>query len=358
MNASSSSDVPALRNTRSDESSSLSFLKISSMQWLPKVEFPLPLRPVLERAWLHYAIRKEQASPVAFLEWITLMRGKLVRTGSTTYMFTTEHFDLLNRLLVNYLTGHRISDGTAATMVPKQSTRVKVSGPKSVEMDLDANEGSKPTKGNKAVTPVTTPVEVADSSPVKGHKRPSHEPAVKTKVKKTKAVITPKPKVINAMEQCRPDTEHQVEPPSPESHSSNVDLPVVNSDYVQYVAPLQPSKADDLESVATLDTLKDAAIDDRKRLKRAVYRFLLCNRKCTCATYKSAAEDMSNISQSVESYLDSLPHDDHIDMIGASECARECYLELLKYVPCQACAIAVGQGFGLFLWTITHRIYS
>lgn len=348
-----------LENCVSDDTSSLSFLKISSMQWLPKVHFPTPLRPVLERAWLHYAIRKEQASPVAFLEWITLMRGKLVRSGSTTYTFTTDHFDLLNRLLVNYLTSTK-SDGTVATKVPK-SKRVEVSDPIPVEMDVDAQKGSKSSRKIKEVKKTsvikTTPKEVADSSSVKGQKRPNHEPAV-NKVKKTKAQRTPKPKVLRAVEQRGSDAEHHVEPPSPESHGSNVNEPVVDSNYVEYIAPLQNEKADDEVSVATLETLRDAPISERKRLKRAFYRFLLCNRKCTCRFYMSAVEDMDSISASVEKYLDSLPPDDYVLSIGSVDLAKTSYEELLPIARCQACAITVGQGFGLFYWSITHRVYS
>lgn len=346
-----------------DATASVNFLKISSMHWLPKLKASANLRAVLERAWIRYALRGGHPSPRTFLEWITHMRGKSVRSGSETLTFTIEHFDHLLRYLFDYLNKSSERINPATKPIPKPSKAKTVPTP-TVEKSVERKPKSKP----KQQHPVNKrkAEEVAGSQPVKDLPSKSSRRAKRVKATVSYASVVSKTKravtfdLVRSVDEFAKSPQVCVAPETlPRDRTSPVQasIPPVVIDEAEYRDFVAPKGNEDAESVSTLATLRDAGIGRDKRIRRAIVRFLICGRKCSCNFYKDAVANIENdhLSRICLEYSQALPDPEpYFDDSYGGKCG---YLTgglslAQTLVPCQTCATAIGVGVPTFVWTL------
>lgn len=345
-----------------DATASVNFLKISSMQWLPKLKASASLRATLERAWVRYALRGGHPSPRTFLEWITLMRDKSVRSGSETFTFTIEHFDHLLRYLVDHLTksSERI---VPAITVPK--SKPKTVPTPSVEKSVERI--SKPKQRKVHPAPKRKAEEVLGSQPKKDLPSKSSQRAKRVKATKPvgerfaeKRAIIHDPNrsvsdfVSNSPQVCVAPGTLPRDRTSP-VRASTPPVVIDETEYRDFVA--EKSANEDDESVSTFATLRDADIERTKRIKRAIVRMLVCGRKCSCQFYKDAVANTENdhLSRVCLEYSQALP--DPTPYFGDGFAGKTGFLTgglslAQNLIPCNICAIAVGTGVPTFVWIL------
>lgn len=343
-----------------DATASVNFLKISSMQWLPKLKASANLRAVLERAWVRYALRGGHPSPRTFLEWITLMRNKSVRSGSEVFTFTIEHFDHLLRYLVDYLT--KSSERMVPASTTPQSKPKAVPAP-SVEKSVERVSSAKAKR--KGRVPKRKAEEVTGSQPVKDLPSKSSQRAKRVKQTKPKSKVVSSAKRAEAFDLNRSYAEVCKVPQvcaAPENapggrtspERASTPLPFEEEgNYRDFVA--DKNGDEDGQSVSTFATLRDADIGRMKRIKRAFVRFLVCGRKCSCDFYKDAVANTENeqLSRVCLEYSQALPDPSPYrdDMFaGKNGFMTGGYALATKVVPCATCAVVVGVGVPTFVW--------
>lgn len=278
------------------------------------------------------------------------MRDRSVRCGQKVYSFTNEHFDTLCKHLVAYLerqTGKStliIDSGERtrpAAKAPKRSRPTKKSGrtddtseaPMEVVTATDSNWESHSPQGTIVPGSEATIVD-ASSSPVKKRK---------LRKKKKRKNVEPYPDKASASKEPRVSKPSTVVAPPP----------LDEKEYRDRVVP-RPFREGDSDSASTLSSLADKDASFTTRLKRAVLRYLLAGRECSCSLYGKAIRDYNceDIRSLVDKFVGSLPALHELQEIGKTVFFTGVLAQARNYIPCPTCAISVGTGVSHFVWIV------
>lgn len=337
-----SSDMFCIQEMSRDAKSALVFLK-SSIDWIYKLPIDKDAKPVLDRAWTHYALRLCNASPRTFSEWLLAMREKSLRVNSRHLRFTTTHFDFLLRKLMAHLDGTTVKaspDPKVTRKPPEQQTVLTQEKVQSRGVESKRNKGTPPKPAASLQTTSKRDASAMDTDSETVVTNPKQSKTSKRK-KKKKA-------------QVEPATEGTC-PPAADDSAFEEPTPLIKE-------AEQKIDVTETESVATASTWRtfsdDPSIYGISRAKRAIARILIKDRTCSCTNYRRATESPEFLHTLCNSVIETIPT--HLlEPMGLYALGRSEYVTTLLSVfnsldplGCTVCSVAVGSGLGIFLWIL------
>lgn len=256
----------------------MNFLKVSTTVWLYKLPIDNRARPYLERAWTHYVYRVGVADPTMFHRWLMSVRERNITTPFGVFRFTISHYDFLLNKLLSFLnltltkSNVKPPNGKpSAIKAPKQHHGT----PKRVAFADERPRLSKQTLTalSKELKPQDCPEKLKSCAKLK-RKRKKNSKVTETETKDLQSKPAPEPAPIPEPSRSakRSKVQVPVSPPKTTRMDDNTHHSVSTDD------------RSDTESVRTLSTISDdIRLSPRRRIKRAVVRFVVRNREtCRC----------------------------------------------------------------------------
>lgn len=314
-------------------------------------------RPYLERAWTHYVFRVGNANPTIFHRWLMSVRDRNLQTPFGIFRFTISHYDFLLAKLLSFLnlTPSKKSDVKLPNVEPSATSTPQIPSRTPKRVKFADERPSKPHQTNAAQSVELRPQKCSEKS--KSCTKSKRK--CKTKISKANSIVT---KDLESI----PDPVPAPDPvPTRSAKRSKVQVPIAPPKTIRLdenthdTAPTR-SDDDDSSSVRTLSTLSDnIELPPRKRLKRAIVRFIVHNREaCSCHIYsKLKAGDVSIIPDALIEDLvnEAVPKFDHTRRLTMFAILGD-IIDRHPWCACRNCYAQVIGGLSAYsmIWSSVH----